>query len=111
MPRRKGEEVDYGLWVRALKPWMRLVLEILAEAEGPLTATEILERLADRLDDQELQRLAAGKAHSKLLHFLNRLRNHGLARRLRIGYYHRYAWQLTEEARRKIKEASKRWEA
>ena len=106
MPRRRGEEVDYGLWLQSLKPWMREALKVLLEAEKPLTATEILERLADRLEGESLEELAAGaRAHSKLLHFLDRLRRHGLARRLRIGYYRRYAWQLTDEARRRIKAA------
>ncbi len=106
MPRRKGEEVDYRLWLQSLKPWMRETLLILAEAEKPLTATEILERLADRLEGESLQELATGaKAHSKLLHFLNRLRSHGLAKRLRIGYYKRYAWQLTEDAKKKLRAA------
>lgn len=98
--------MDYSLWLQSLKPWMREAVAVLAGAEKPLTTTEILERLADRLDDASLRELAAGAgARGKLLHLLNRLRGHGLARRLRIGYYRRYAWQLTPEARRKILEA------
>ena len=104
MPRRKAEDIDWGLWLQSLKPWMRETIRILVEAEKPLTTTEILEQLADRLPDQELHQLAEGaKAHNKLLHFLRRLHNHGILRKLRVGYYKKYAWQLTDQAKNKLK--------
>lgn len=106
MPRRKSEDIDWSLWLQSLKPWMQETIRILAEAEKPLTTTEILERLADRLPDQELHQLAEGaRAHNKLLHFLRRLHNHGILRRLRVGYYKKYAWQLDGKIKKSIMEA------
>ncbi len=107
MPRRKSEDIDWGLWAQSLKPWMRETLRILAEAEKPLSTVEILYALADRLEEDEWRALSEGKTsgYNKLLRFLKRLQAHGIAKRLRIGYYYRYAWRLDDKIKKSIREA------
>ena len=107
MPRRPREEVDWRLWAERLKPWMREALKVLLEAERPMATGEILDALAERLDEESYNELTRGKTsgYHKLLRFLKRLQAHGIARRARIGYYYRYAWRiaLPERERERLK--------
>jgi len=92
---RKRKIINIGLLMKYLKPWMKEALKLLAAINEPVTTGEILEKLIE--NDIEV-------THSQLLHWLKRLEKYGLIKRYKIGYYRKYAWQLTEEIKNQIKQ-------
>jgi len=107
---KKKEEIDLRLWLKTIKPWMRNVIKILVEAEEPLTTGEIIDKLAETLDEQALQDLIGegkGRAQNKILHFLKRLEKHKMAKHARIGYYRIYAWKLNDKIKQELQKLLK----